>query len=246
MIRILLSGANGRMGRAITGLVEAADDLTITHFVDLGEGFEDPDAVSGDEVDVSVDLSSPEGTRKILAWSVAHKKPLVIGTTGLTADDHLKIDEAAKTIPVLQASNLSRGVNILFKLLESAAAMTRDADIEIIELHHNKKKDAPSGTALEMGRIISDVQSERGLNEREGRSGLVGARPKNEICYHSVRCGDAVGEHTAIFGYDGERLEITHRASSRSVLAKGAVEALRFIAGKEPGRYSMRDVIDEN
>ena len=245
MIRIMLSGANGRMGRAITGLAEASGDLRITHFVDLGENFEDPDSVSGDDVDVSVDLSSPEGTRKILAWSVAHKKPLVIGTTGLTAEDHSMIDEASKVIPVLQASNLSRGVNILFKLLESAAARTRDADIEIVELHHNKKKDAPSGTALEMGRIISKVQSERDLKEKDGRSGLEGARPDNEICYHSIRCGDAVGEHTAIFGYDGERLEITHRASSRSILAKGAIEALRFIVNRQPGRYSMLDVIDE-
>ncbi len=243
MIRILLSGAAGRMGKAIAEAAENYPDIKITHKVDVAQGFENIEEISGDDVDIAVDLSSREGFRKALAWAENHKMPLVVGTTGLTEEDHAAINAAAKEIPVLQASNLSRGVNIMFEILRSAAQFTHDADIEIIEMHHNKKKDAPSGTALEMGNIISEIQSERGLSRRDGRSGMVGAREANEIGYHAVRCGDVVGEHTAIFGFAGERIEISHKSGSRSVLAEGALCAARFLVGKRAGRYSMRDVI---
>ncbi len=243
MIRILLSGAAGRMGKAISDTAENYPDIKITHKVDVVQGFENIDEIAGDDVDIAVDLSSREGFKKALLWAVSHKKPLVVGTTGLTEDDHAAIDKAAKEIPVLQASNLSKGVNIMFEILRSAAKFTHDADIEIMEMHHNKKKDAPSGTALEMGKIISEIQSERGLYRRDGRSGMVGAREANEIGYHAIRCGDVVGEHTAIFGFTGERIEISHKSGSRSVLAEGALSAARFIIGKKAGRYSMRDVI---
>ncbi len=243
MIRILLSGAAGRMGRAIAEAAGNYDDIKITHKVDVIQGFENIDKIAGDDVDIAVDLSSREGFKKALSWAVLHKKPLVVGTTGLTEEDHAAIDSAAKEIAVLQASNLSKGVNIMFEILRAAAKFTHDADIEIMEMHHNKKKDAPSGTALEMGKIISEIQSERALNRRDGRSGMVGAREANEIGYHAIRCGDVVGEHTAIFGFAGERIEISHKSGSRSVLAEGALSAARFLAGKKAGRYSMRDVI---
>lgn len=243
MIRILLSGAAGRMGRAIVEAAGNYDDIKITHKVDVVQGFENIDEIADDDVDIAVDLSSREGFKKALSWAVLHKKPLVVGTTGLTDEDHAAIDSAAKEIAVLQASNLSKGVNIMFEILRAAAKFTHDADIEIMEMHHNKKKDAPSGTALEMGKIISEIQSERGLTRRDGRSGMVGAREANEIGYHAIRCGDVVGEHTAIFGFAGERIEISHKSGSRSVLAEGALSAARFLAGKKAGRYSMRDVI---
>jgi dihydrodipicolinate reductase len=243
MIEILLSGAAGRMGKAISEAAGNYPDIKITHKVDVVQGFENIDEISGDDVDVAVDLSSREGFKKALSWARNHKKPLVVGTTGLTEDDHAAIDRAAKEIPVLQASNLSKGVNIMFEILRTAAKFTHDADIEIVEMHHNKKKDAPSGTALEMGKIISEIQSERALSRRDGRSGMVGARESNEIGYHALRCGDVVGEHTAIFGFAGERIEISHKAASRTILAEGALSAVRFLCGKKPGRYSMRDVI---
>ncbi len=243
MIRILLSGAAGRMGKAISEAAENSSDIKIIHKVDVVQGFENIDEISGDDIDVAVDLSSREGFKKALSWAENHKKPLVVGTTGLTDDDHAAIDRAANEIAVLQASNLSRGVNIMFEILRTAAKLTHDADIEIMEMHHNKKKDAPSGTALEMGKIISEAQTERNLERRDGRSGMVGARKANEIGYHALRCGDVVGEHTAIFGFAGERIEISHKAASRSILAEGALSAARFVAGKKQGRYSMRDVI---
>ena len=243
MIKILLSGAAGRMGKAISETAENYPDIKITHKVDIVQGFENIDEIEGDDVNVAVDLSSREGFKKALSWAQNHKKPLVVGTTGLTGDDLTAIDKAAKEIAVLQASNLSRGVNIMFEILRTAAALTHDADIEIVEMHHNKKKDAPSGTALEMGKIISEIQAERALSRRDGRSGMVGAREANEIGYHALRCGDVVGEHTAIFGFAGERIEISHKAASRTILAEGALCAARFLAGKKPGRYSMRDLI---
>lgn len=243
MIKILLSGAAGRMGHAIAEAAANYQDIKITHKVDVVQGFENIDEISGDDADVAVDLSSRDGFRKALSWAESHKKPLVVGTTGLTEEDHAAIDKAAKEIPVLQASNLSRGVNIMFEILRAAAKFTHDADIEIVEMHHNKKKDAPSGTALEMGKIISEIQSERGLSRRDGRSGMVGAREADEIGYHAIRCGDVVGEHTAIFGFAGERIEISHKSGSRSVLAEGALSAARFLFGKKAGRYSMHDVV---
>lgn len=243
MTRILLSGAAGRMGKAIAAVAEERGDVFVSHKVDIAQGFENIDDIDGKDVDVVLDLSSPEGARKALTWAQKHHLPIVIGTTGLKDEEFALIEKAALEIPVLQASNLSKGVNIMYEILRTAAALTHDADIEIIEMHHNKKKDAPSGTALEMGKIISEAQAERNLQKKEGRSGMVGARPANEIGYHSIRGGDVVGEHTAIFCYAGERIEISHKAASREILARGAVTAACFLSGRPKGRYSMRDVI---
>lgn len=243
MIRILLNGANGQMGRAISEAASANREIEIAHRVDIAEGFENIEEISKGDVDVAIDLSSPEGFRRALAWAVKNEIPIVVGTTGLRQNDFLAIDEAAKTIPVLQASNLSKGVNILFEIVERAASLAHESEIEIVEMHHDKKRDAPSGTALEIGKIISKAQPERNLFEKYGRSGLEGKRKADEIGYHSIRCGDVVGEHLVIFGFEGERIEIAHKAGSRKILADGALSAASFLVGKRAGRYSMRDLI---
>ena len=243
MIKVLLSGAAGRMGKAITALASQTLDIEIVHKVDIAQGFENIDEIKEKDVDVAIDFSTRAGFEKALLWAVKYQVPLIVGTTGLTEEDMSGIELASHEIPVLQAANMSRGINIMFEILRYAAKFTHDADIEIIEMHHNQKKDAPSGTALEMGKIISEVQSERNLIRCDGRSGMVGARKESEIGYHSVRCGDVPGDHTVIFGFAGERIEISHKAGSRDILANGALAAARFIVGKKAGRYSMKDVV---
>lgn len=243
MIRVIVNGASGRMGRAVIRIAEEAGRISVTHKVDTADGFENIDCVVADDVDAVIDISSPEGFRKALKWAVKNRKPFVSGTTGLEISDLVSLDSAAETIAVLHTSNLSRGVNILFEIMKKAALLTGDADIEIIETHHNKKKDAPSGTALELGKIISSGQSTRKLKPVNGRAGITGERAVNEIGYHSIRCGDVPGEHTVIFGYQGERIEISHRALTRDIFADGAIEAAIFLTGKKSGKYSMKDVI---
>ncbi|HQI04645.1 MAG TPA: 4-hydroxy-tetrahydrodipicolinate reductase [bacterium] len=243
MIRVTLNGASGRMGRAITRIAEETGKIVVAHKVDVTEGFEKIEEITPNDVDVVIDISSPEGFKKALMWAVRNRKPFISGATGLQIADLISLDTAAESIPVLHTSNLSKGVNILFEIMKKAAALTGDADIEIIETHHSKKKDAPSGTALEIGKIITSGQSTRNLKSVEGRSGITGERGLNEIGYHSIRCGDVPGEHTVIFAYDGERIEISHKALTRDIFARGAIEAALFIAGKKPGRYSMKDVI---
>lgn len=243
MIRVMVNGASGRMGRAVIRIADETGKVSVTHKVDTADGFENIDGVTAGDVDAVIDISSPEGFKKALKWAVSNRKPFISGTTGLEISDLVSLESAAEIIPVLHTSNLSRGVNILFEIMKKAALITGDADIEIIETHHNKKKDAPSGTALELGKIISGGQSTRKLKPVNGRSGITGERAINEIGYHSIRCGDVPGEHTVIFGYQGERIEITHRALTRDIFANGAIEAALFLTGKKPGRYSMKDVI---
>ncbi|MGI6394908.1 MAG: 4-hydroxy-tetrahydrodipicolinate reductase [bacterium] len=245
MVRIAINGASGKMGKAIAKIAEENSKITVTHKIDVAEGFEKFENISPDNVDVVIDISSPEGIKTALTWSVKNKKPFVSGTTGLQIADFVSIDSASEIIPVLYTSNLSKGVNILFEIMKKAASLTKDADIEIIEYHHNQKKDAPSGTALELGKIIASEQTTRNLKPVEGRSGITGERAANEIGYHSVRSGDIPGEHTVVFGFLGERIEITHRALTRDIFARGAIEAALFLKDKKPGKYSMKDVIDK-
>lgn len=243
MIRVIVNGASGRMGKAITRIAEETGKISIAHKVDVVKGFENIDEISSSGVDAVIDISSPEGFVKALRWAIKNKVPFISGTTGLEISDLVLLDNASEQIPVLHTSNLSKGVNILFEILKKAASLTIDADIEIVETHHNKKKDAPSGTALELGKIIMSGQTTRKLKPVHGRSGITGERAPNEIGYHSIRCGDAPGEHTVIFGFQGERIEITHRALTRDILASGAIDTAIFLAGKKPGKYSMKDVI---
>lgn len=244
MINILLNGSDGRMGKAVSSIVSGKENIRIIASCDAGNGIDTVSADVADKVDVVLDITSPEGCMKALDWSVKHRKPFVSGTTGLDKKNLERIKDASSEIAVLYTSNLSRGVNILFQVLEKIAPLTTEADIEIIEMHHNKKKDAPSGTALSLGNIIKDNQPSRKLNDIRSREGIVGERSDNEIGYSSVRCGDVPGEHTVIFAFEGERIEITHRALTRNIFAHGAVSAAVFLTGKSAGEYSMKDVVN--
>jgi len=263
-IRIGIAGAAGRMGRTLTEAVRDAEGLSLTAAVeqprsgllgaDAGElagvgelGVElvgELDRVSSD-LDVLIDFTLPAATLANVAACVAAEKAMVIGTTGFTRDQQARIEAAARSIAICKASNFSTGVNLCFKLLETAArAMGEDSDIEVYEAHHRHKVDAPSGTALVMGQVVADTLG-RDLNEVAvyGREGHTGARDRETIGFATVRAGDIVGDHTVTFAADGERVEITHRASSRMSFARGAVRAAAWLATQAPGLYDMRDVL---
>jgi 4-hydroxy-tetrahydrodipicolinate reductase len=198
-----------------------------------------------DAFDVVIDFTSPAATMIHLDVCRQHGKAIVIGTTGLDDAQKEKIDEAAKDISIVFAPNMSVGVNLCFRLLELAAkVMGDDADIEIIEAHHRHKVDAPSGTALGMGEVIASALG-RDLKEVAvyGREGQTGARDRQTIGFETIRAGDVVGEHTVWFATEGERVEITHKASSRMTFAKGAARAAAWLADKDNGRYDMQDVL---
>lgn len=245
MIRALINGASGKLGKAIIRIAEETGKIKIAGKVDVVEGFEKIEEILPGNIDIVIDASSQEGFKKALMWAVNNRKPFVSGTTGLEIAELISLDSASEIIPVLHTSNLSKGVNILFEILRKTALLTGDSDIEIIETHHNKKKDAPSGTALEMGKIITSSQTTRNLKPVEGRSGMTGERKPDEIGYHSIRCGDVPGEHTVMFVFEGERIEITHRALTRDIFARGAIEAAIFVAGRKAGKYSMNNVINK-
>jgi len=170
---------------------------------------------------------------------------MVIGTTGLQSADHAIIDQASADIPILQAPNMSLGVNLMFKVAEQLArTLGDDYDIEVVEGHHRFKKDAPSGTAKSLAEILADVRKQQ-LEKvaRHGRVGIVGERTSSEIGMHSIRGGDVVGDHTVIFANTGERLELTHKASSRDTFANGALRAALWVVKQKPGIYDMQDVL---
>jgi 4-hydroxy-tetrahydrodipicolinate reductase len=195
--------------------------------------------------DVVVDFTRPEGTRAALDACRRHGRALVIGTTGLSTADRQAISEAAGDIPIVLAPNMSVGVNVCFRLLEVAARALGDGfDVEVIEAHHRHKVDAPSGTALRMGEVVADALG-RDLDTCAvyGREGVTGERDSRTIGFETVRAGDIVGEHTVMFAGIGERIEITHRASSRENFANGAMRAVRWLAGHAPGLYDMQDVL---
>ena len=253
MTRIGIFGAAGRMGRAI---VEAAAQagLMISGGTDNApEGREilpglpigtDPRAVA-EMSDILIDFSVPGALSAHLDACIAARKPIVIGTTGLEPVHHDLIDRAAALIPVLQTGNTSLGVNLLAALVEQAAArLGDDWDIEIVEMHHRHKVDAPSGTALLLGEaaargrgIALDQHSER------GRDGITGARAPGAIGFASLRGGSVAGDHQVILAAEGERIEIGHRAESRAIFARGAVRAAHWLAGQPPGRYDMKSVL---
>jgi 4-hydroxy-tetrahydrodipicolinate reductase len=199
-----------------------------------------------EEFDVLIDFTLPEVMLKNLAFCRKAGKAMVIGTTGLDAGQKQLLADAGKDIPIVFAANFSVGVNLSLKLLEMTARVLGDeADIEIIEAHHRHKIDAPSGTALRMGEVIADAL-DRDLQKVAvyGREGHTGARERETIGFATVRGGDVVGDHTVLFACEGERLEITHKASSRMTFAKGAVRAALWLDGREPGLYDMQDVLD--
>lgn len=240
MIKILVTGISGRMGQAVKEAVEHHADTEIASTHDAGQDI----AAAMAKADIAIDFSFHGFTPELLAAAVEQNKPLVIGTTGHTAEEKAAIHEAAQKIPVVFASNYSVGVNTLFWLTSKATRILQGYDIEIVEMHHHHKLDAPSGTARTLAEIACE---ETGLDYEKdvmhGRNGLVGARPQQQIGMHSLRGGDVVGDHTVIYATDGERVELTHKASSRMTFAKGAVRAALWLSGKPAGLYSMQDVL---
>jgi len=257
-----VNGAAGRMGRRLIALIAEADDLRLAGAAEQEESpalGQDAGELAGigklgvpvsrefaPEVDVVVDFSSPGGTLAALRFCSRHRKPIVIGTTGLGDEERAHVGSAAKQLPCLFSPNMSVAMNLLFRLAADVAkALGADYDAEIIETHHRFKKDAPSGTAL---KLAENIAAARGLVLGEvavfGRQGKPGERPREEIGIHAVRAGDVVGEHTIIFSSLGERLELVHRAHTRDCFAQGALAAARFLVSRPPGLYSMADVLE--
>ncbi len=264
MIKIAVVGAAGRMGKT---LIEACQEemgvvLSVaTEYpqssllgADAGElagvgktavkitGSLDD---AGQDFDVLIDFTRPEPCLDHLAWCVQHQKKMVIGTTGFSDAQKQAIQQAATSIPVVFAPNMSVGVNLTLKLLDMAArVLGDDVDVEIIEAHHRHKVDAPSGTALRMGEVVAEALG-RDLGECAvyGREGNTGERDRKTIGFETIRAGDIVGDHTVMFAGIGERVEITHKASSRMTFAKGAMRAARWLDGKNSGLYDMQDVL---
>ena len=243
--RIGIVGAGGRMGRAIADAVGEAG-ATLAGGIGRDGAVRGPHADAGalaEAADVLVDFSSPEALVATLAAARATGTPVVVGTTGLGVAHHALIDEAAGAIAILQAANTSLGVNILARLVELAAArLGPDWDIEIAEMHHRHKLDAPSGTALLLG--AAAARGRGGALADLARHDPSGARPEGGIGFASLRGGSAAGDHLVILAGEGERIELGHRAESRAIFARGAVRAALWLAGRPAGRYAMADLLD--
>jgi 4-hydroxy-tetrahydrodipicolinate reductase len=259
-ISIGVNGACGRMGRRVIDIAHADPEVTLVAAVDMpdhplqgrdaGEvagvgplGLKVTSELPATAIDVLIDFSTPAGTMTVLPACVKRRIPLVLATTGHPPEDRTAIAKAALEIPILYVPNTSLAVNVLMILVRRAAELLRDRDfdIEILERHHRFKKDAPSGTALHLAKIIQEEAGEMEL--QHGREGLRGERTAKEIGIHAIRVGDNVGEHTVIFSTLGETLELSHRAHARDCYARGAVQAAKYLAGKGPGRYTMEDVL---
>lgn len=238
MTRVILVG-HGRMGRLIEETMIRAGDFEILGVVDVGL-FERPEDVPG-RADVCVDFSYPGNLEKVLAFGVSRGCPLVLGTTGYDAAQLDKIREASEKTAIVHSSNYSTGVAVLVKALKLIAPMLMDSfDVEIVEAHHNKKADAPSGTAKLLVDAIDPAQKYQRVYGREGQTGARG----HEIGIHAVRGGTVAGEHRVMFYGDDEVIELSHSAASRQIFVNGAVRAARFAAGRGPGLYTMQDVLE--
>ncbi|WP_225072792.1 4-hydroxy-tetrahydrodipicolinate reductase [Desulfuromonas sp. CSMB_57] len=264
MIRIAVNGAAGRMGGRLIAAIQETEGLQLTGALEhhthdrLGQ---DAGSLAGcgplgvivcadrDRVlqaaDILIDFTFPEVSLQNLAACARLGKAIVIGSTGFTPEQRTQVEGFAQTVPVVLAPNMSVGVNACFKILKDAAKVLGDGfDVEIVELHHNKKKDAPSGTAVRMGEIVADALGrDYQASAVYHREGMCGARTHDEIGMQTVRGGDIVGEHTVYFIGMGERIEITHRAMSRDMFARGAMRAALWLAGQAPGLYDMQDIL---
>lgn len=238
---VLINGSKGRMGRAIVGCASRRSDVEVVAEVDQGDSLVEAIARAA----VVIDFSFHEATADVAELCRAQGKGLVIGTTGHSQEDKDRILAVTSSIPVVWASNFSTGVNTLFWLTRQAVRILGTSfDLEVVEMHHHHKKDAPSGTATTLAEILAEgrqVELEKEI--RHGRQGIVGARTPSEIGMHSLRGGDVVGDHTVIFAADGERVELTHKASSRDTFANGALRAAAWLEGQAPGLYDMQDVL---
>jgi 4-hydroxy-tetrahydrodipicolinate reductase len=242
MTRLVIFGSKGRMGQALVACAARQPQaLQIVGQVDQGD---DLSAVIAG-CDAVVEFAMHDATPGVAAVCAAHGKALVLGTTGHSEAEKGAVTEFKDQIPIVWASNFSTGVNALFWLTRKAAEILGPTfDLEVVEMHHRLKKDSPSGTATTLAEILAEVRQFQ-LKEalRHGRTGLVGERTSAEIGMHAVRGGDVVGDHTVIFAANGERVELTHKASSRDTLANGALRAAQWVVGKPPGLYSMQDVL---
>jgi len=260
--RIAIAGAAGRMGRNLVVACHEEDGLTLTQAVarpqsesigcDSGtlsaiesNGIVISDQLDPNQFDVLIDFTHPAATSQYIELCQQKRKAMVIGTTGCDAALEQQIQQAGESIPIVYAANTSIGVNLCLQLLQTAATVLGDSvDIEIVEAHHRNKVDAPSGTALKMGQVIATALG-RNLDDCAvyGREGQTGKRERATIGIESIRAGDIVGEHTVIFAAEGERIEITHKASSRMIFARGAIRASRWVSQQSPGVFTMQDVL---
>jgi 4-hydroxy-tetrahydrodipicolinate reductase len=265
MIKVIVAGAAGRMGCRLVALIKDSTSLTLAGAIegkghsavgdDAGEtagcgraGIPITDDLAAllDRGEVVVDFSAPEATLQHLRIVAQHRRAMVIGTTGLSASQLEEVRSLASQVPCVMSPNMSVGVNLICKVIsEMAKTLGDEYDIEVIEAHHRLKKDAPSGTALKIAEVLAKAVS-RDLDQVGvyARKGLIGERKKGEIGIQTIRAGDIVGDHTILFGGMGERIEVTHRASSRDTFAGGALRAARWVARQPAGLYDMMDVLN--
>jgi 4-hydroxy-tetrahydrodipicolinate reductase len=256
-IKVVIAGCGGRMGKVLLECVAAADDLVLHAALEhggsplLGNVVAEGVKITADieaalkGADVLIDFTRPEGTMQHLVICRKHKVNMVVGTTGLDAQQKAQLGAGAQDIGIMFAPNMSVGVNLIFKLLETASrVLDKGYDIEIIEAHHRHKVDAPSGTALGLGEVVAKTLG-RDLSKVAvyGREGVTGERDPSTIGFATVRGGDIVGDHTVLYAGIGERIEITHKASSRATFALGALRAARFLGENKTGLYDMQDVL---
>lgn len=245
MIKVLINGACGRMGKEVEKIVEASETMTVAAKVDKMAAesgcYTDINDFSG-EADIIIDFSNHLGTKDLLDYAVKNNIPTVVATTGHTPEEHALIEEAGKKIAVFHSANMSLGVALLCELAVKAAATMPDADIEIVETHHNRKLDAPSGTALMIANAIKAVREKAQFVF--GREGMA-KREKNEIGVHAVRRGNIVGIHEVLVSTDSQTITLKHEAHSRALFAEGAVSAAEFILGKPAGLYNMNSIVTE-
>ena len=238
-LSIHINGSRGRMGQAVAAAVRESR-LTIAAETDAGDDIRAGMA----KADAVIDFSSPPATPEILRHALELRKPVVIGTTGHEAADRKRLLALAAGVPCVWAGNFSVGVNLLFALTRRASAVLgSDYDVEVVEMHHRFKKDAPSGTAARLLEIILEERKLSAESLRHGREGLTGERKPTEVGVHALRGGDVVGDHTVMFAALGERVELVHKASDRGIFARGAVRAAQWVAGRPPGVYDMQDVL---
>ncbi|MEM9281396.1 MAG: 4-hydroxy-tetrahydrodipicolinate reductase [Verrucomicrobiota bacterium] len=243
MLNILVTGCRGRMGQAVSASVGEDDQARVSAGIDLGDSLEEALSKS----DIVIDFTLPSFTNELIEGCVEFQKALVMGTTGHDGKQLEMIQDASKEIAIVHAPNFSVGVNTLFWLTRKATEVLGEGfDLEVIEMHHRHKQDAPSGTARRLAEILAEVKGLSYDNDcRHGRFGDVGARTDDEIGVHSLRGGDVVGDHTVVYAGNGERIELTHKASSRLTFAKGAVRAAKWLHSNDStsGLFDMQDVL---
>jgi 4-hydroxy-tetrahydrodipicolinate reductase len=241
MTKVIINGSKGRMGQALLNCAARFPELEVVGVIDQGDDLASVIA----KCDAVIEFSFHNATLGVAKLCAQHQKAIVIGTTGHSEQDKAEIGKLKTEIPMVIATNYSTGVNTLFWLTRKAAEILGPGfDLEVVEMHHRLKKDAPSGTATTLLEILADVrqvQLEDAL--RHGRKGITGERTSAEIGIHAVRGGDVVGDHTVIFAANGERVELTHKASSRDTFANGALRAAQWVVKQKPGLYNMQDVL---